>query len=374
MPVIFWVSVCLFFYIMVGYPLLLSWLAKHHSRKVIKAPFFPSVSIIVPVHNGQDYLAEKLNSLLALNYPAKYEIIVIDDGSTDKTEQIARLYAAYDVKTWKITPKSGKPTAVNFGIQFAKGDIIVLTDVRQTLDIDSLQKLTACFSDPSVGVVSGEIVIRNGDTYEKADIGLYWKLETAIRNWLSSIDSIFGANGQFYAIRRSLLVHIPETTLNDDMYLPLSAFFKGYRSIVESDAKAYDYPTSRATEFNRKVRTLAGNYQILFSYPVLGPQNRLWFHYVSYKFGRLLLPWLMILIAVSSFWLVEPLKLFVIGIQICFYLLAIFDPWIPKSGFKKLSSPARTFIVMMIAVMVALKVFFVPAKLLWKVTSVTKNL
>ena len=79
-----------------------------------------------------------------------------------------------------------------------------------------------------------------------------------------------GATGCIYAMRRELASPLPVGTLNDDMYLPLGAFFRGYRVILDDAALAFDYPTPLASEFRRKVRTLAGVYQIM------GPIRRCW--------------------------------------------------------------------------------------------------
>jgi cellulose synthase/poly-beta-1,6-N-acetylglucosamine synthase-like glycosyltransferase len=279
-------------------------------------------------------------------------------------------FASSGVRLLKV-PRGGKPAALNASIREAKGEILFLTDVRQTLDPGSLQRLVDCFADPSVGAVSGELIIRSGVSQDQADIGLYWRYESWIRDRLSALDSMFGATGPFYAIRRELAVVIPPETLLDDVYLPLAAFFRGYRLIVETRARAYDYPTSLETEFGRKVRTLAGNYQILVAYPaLLGVRNRMLFHFVSYKLGRLLLPWLLLLIAVTSCFLPAPWRIPTMVAQLAFYALAAMDRLIPAGSLlKKLSSPAHTFAVMMVAAVLALSVFFVPPQSLWKVTS-----
>jgi cellulose synthase/poly-beta-1,6-N-acetylglucosamine synthase-like glycosyltransferase len=374
MPIVFLASVAALTYILAGYPVLLGVLAQRRARPVHRAANFPSVTAIVPAHNGEHFLEAKLRSLLELDYPRELlNVIVASDGSTDRTEEIARQFASEGVELMSL-PRGGKPAALNAAIPQAAGEILLLTDVRQTLERDSLRLLTACFADPSVGVVSGELIIRDGATHAEADIGLYWRIESTIRDRLGAIDSIFGATGPFYAMRRSLAVPIPQDILLDDMYLPLSAFFRGYRLIVERRARAYDFPTSLSTEFRRKVRTLGGNYQILRAYPgLLGPQNRMWFHFLSYKFGRLLLPWLLLLTAIRSFWLPEPWRTPVIAAQACFYLIAMLDPIIPaRSSLKRISSPARTFVVMMLAAVQGLSVFFVPARSLWTVTSATK--
>jgi hypothetical protein len=130
----------------------------------------------------------------------------------------------------------------------------------------------------------------------------------------------------------------------------------------------YESMTSgrRSGEFRRKIRTLAGNYQVLKYLPqLLGPGNRMWLHFVSYKMGRLLLPYALVAMAVSSLFLDGPIGRVVGGAQVAFYLIAALDTWLPPSPVKKISSPACTFAVMMIAAICALLVFFVPAQSLW---------
>ncbi len=98
-------------------------------------------------------------------------------------------------------------------------------------------------------------------------------------------------------------------------------------------------------------------------------RNRMWLHFMSYKFGRLLLPWLLLALAISSFGLPDPWRVAVLAAQVLFYAVAALDRWIPQSSvLKRLTSPARTFVVMMAAVVCGLSVFFVPARSLWKVT------
>jgi glycosyltransferase involved in cell wall biosynthesis len=298
------------------------------------------------------------------------EIIVASDGSTDRTEEIAASFQNVGVCLLRL-PRGGKPAALNAAIPATTGEILVLTDVRQDLAPESVALLLENFADPAVGVASGELIIRHGKSQAEESIGIYWKYETFIRDRLSMVDSMFGATGPFYAIRRDLAIPIPDDMLLDDVFLPLAAFFRGYRLVMDARAKAYDYPTSLETEFRRKVRTLAGNYQILGAYPaLLGPANRMWLHFVSYKLARILLPWLLALIAIASFELPDPWRLLLLGVQALFYSLAALDVWIPaRYALKRLSSPIRMFVVMMIAAIGGLSVFVVPARKLWKVTS-----
>ncbi len=372
MPAVAAITACLLMiYVLAGYPLVLRWVTLRRPRPVRRRPIEPSVSLIIAVHNGERFLDAKLRSVLALEYAAdKLEIIVASDGSTDRTEEIAERFAAQRVSLLRL-PRGGKPAALNAAIGQARGEILVLTDVRQPLDPPSVARLVENFADPSVGVASGELLINAGASQGEADIGLYWRFETWMRDSLSSVDSMFGATGPFYAIRRSLAVTIPADTLLDDVYLPLAAYFQGYRLVMDSRARAFDGPTSLETEFRRKIRTLAGNYQILCAYPaLLGPGNRMWVHFMSYKFGRLLLPWLLLVLAVASFGLPAPWRGIMLAGQAVFYGLALADTWIFKPRLlKRFSSSAHTFVVMMIATLGGLSVFFIPPRTLWKVTS-----
>ncbi len=369
--VVFTGALCVMLYVLFIYPFFLGYWARRAERSVRRAHIRPSVSIIIAVYNGEAFLESKLRSILALDYPREQlEILVASDGSTDQTNAIAQSFASEGVRLLRL-PRGGKSAALNAAIRVALGEILVLTDVRQLLAPDSVGYLVEAFADPAVGAVSGELMIREGATHQELDIGLYWKFEKWIRKSLSAIDSIFGATGALYAIRRDLAVPIPSYILLDDMYLPLSAFFRGYRLVMDPRALVFDSATALNTEFRRKVRTLAGNYQILLAFPALmGPGNRLWVHFLSYKFGRLLLPWCLILIAASSFWLPAPWNVATLACQGLFYGIAVLDFVLPsRVPLKRISSPVRTFVTMMIAAVRGLAVFFVPARSLWKVTS-----
>ncbi len=371
-PAILIVAVCAVAagYVIAGYPLLLGLLAR--GVKPVTRVFEPrTVTVIVPVRNGGHYLRAKLESILALDYPSELlEILVVSDGSTDGTDSIAGEFAGRGVRLLRV-PAAGKPAALNAAIPQSRAEILLLTDVRQTLEPSCLRSLVACFADPSVGAVSATLRIRAGTSQAEAEIELYWRYETWIRDHLARIDSMFGATGPCYALRRSLAVPMPPETLLDDMYLPLAGFFQGYRLITDEGAIVWDFPTSRQTEFRRKVRTLAGNYQILRSYPsLLGPRNRMWLHFVSYKLARLFLPWILLAAAIASLFLPGWVRVTAVSAQTIFYLLAALDGVFPAGFFlKRLSSPARTFTSMMIAAVCGLAIFFVPPQRLWKITS-----
>jgi len=369
--VLFLALAALIAYTVGGYPLLLGWLASRYGKPVHKAWAPKRVSLILPVFNGARFLGDKLDSVLALNYPRELlEIIVVSDGSTDGTDDIARSYEDRGVRLLRV-PRGGKPAALNAGLGASTGEILLLTDARQVLHPDSLRHMAACFADPQVGVVSGDLLIREGSV-EEASVGLYWRYERRIRKLLGRLDSTLGATGPFYAIRRELAVPVPPDTLLDDVYLPLAAFFRGFRLVVEEEALAFDYPTSVKTEFGRKVRTLAGNYQLMWQCPMLlSARNRMLFHYLSYKAARLALPWMVVVLGAASFGLPPGWRAAVLASQAVFYGLAALDFLVPeRSPIRRLTAPFRTAVSLLAATACAVVVFFVPPRRLWKPTEI----
>jgi cellulose synthase/poly-beta-1,6-N-acetylglucosamine synthase-like glycosyltransferase len=372
--VLFLLSVAFCAYAVIGYPVLLGLLAKWRVRPVRKSPWPATVSVILPVHNGEAWIGAKLESILALDYPSELlEILLVLDGPTDRSQAIAAGFLGRANLKILVLPHGGKAAALNAALEQATGEILFLTDARQPLHPSSLPNLVACFADPAVGVASGELMIGKGAALEEESVGMYWKYEKWIRKQLSRLDSVMGATGCIYAMRRHLARPLPAGTLNDDMYLPLGAFFQGYRVIFEETARAYDYPTPLASEFRRKVRTLAGVYQVIGQYPaLLGPANRMWIHFFSHKLARLIMPWAMIVAALTCFGLPRPWNLWAAAAQAGGYALAFLDPWIPERfPLKRLSSPARTFVVLMVASLCAVSILFVPAQMLWKETRVS---
>ncbi len=362
-------AVVFIFYTLFGYPLLLSVLARRE-RAPIRRQFEPkSVSVLLPVHNGEAWIRPKLRSILALNYPPELiEILVVSDGSTDRTDEYVREFEPQGVKLVRI-PWSGKAVALNTLMERARGEIFFFTDVRQTLQADALRNLVACFADPSVGVASGELVILDSLGREDARVGLYWKYEKWMRKRLSRIDSIPGATGCIYAMRRELAAPLPPDCLLDDVHLPMRAFFSGHRLILDENAKAFDVPALLKTEFQRKVRTQAGVYQILLAFPhLLGPRNRMWFHFVSHKFARLLLPFALLVMGIASFWLPARWSHLSQSGQGLLYALALLDMWMSERfRLRRLSSPIRTFVTLMAAAFCASSILVLPARRFWSV-------
>ena len=362
-------------YILVGYPLLLSMVKWRTAPGVRKDPAYrPTVTAILAVHDGQDFVRAKLESLLGLDYPRQLvNILVVSDASTDATEPIVESFAGRGVSLIRA-PRGGKAAALNYALAQAEGEILFFTDVRQTLHPEALAQLVANLADPTVGAVSGELRILNPDrSGEQADLDLYWRYELWARGIHSRIHSMFSVTGCIYAMRRDLVEPIPPDTLSDDVVMPQRAFRRGYRVIFEPEAVAFDYPTAAGGEFRRKLRTLAGVWQVYARMPWLfRPGGRMHGHFLSHRFARLALPWVLLAGVVATVLLPpSPARTFLLAGEVLLPLLAACDRLVPKgSPLKRLSSPAKTFLAMNAAALLSVAVFVVRPEKLWRPTKV----
>jgi len=304
MEILFWISVVAILYTYLGYPAAVSLLARSRSRKIIKSEIRPTVSIVIACHNEQEYIERRINNLIECEYPPGLrEIIVVSDGSTDFTAEIARRYFSYGVKLFAYEDQRGKATALNIGVEIATGNIILFADARQSFEPNVIKAIVANFADPSVGAVSGELLLDGGEGSSVGEgVGLYWKYEKWIRKSESAFGSVIGATGAIYAIRRKLWKPLPENTILDDVYTPMSIALDGHRVIFEETARAHDVATESATrEFARKVRTLNGNYQLCQLMPrVLVPNNALLFQFYSHKLMRLASPMFFLILLATN--------------------------------------------------------------------------
>jgi cellulose synthase/poly-beta-1,6-N-acetylglucosamine synthase-like glycosyltransferase len=355
-----------------GYPLLLSRLPTRRAPAVRKdLSYQPSVTVVVAVHNGAHQIRAKLETLFGLDYPRHLvDIIIVSDGSTDATASIVGEYCSQGVTLIDV-PRGGKAAALNAGIPHAKGEVLFFTDVRQPLDPQALRHLAANFADPTVGAVTGELHLMKGDSGEQADMDLYWRYEIWARTRHSEIDSLFNTTGCIYAMRRSLAAPIPADTLTDDAILPLRAFFAGYRVVFDPAAIAWDWPAVSGTEFRRRFRTLAGLWQVFARVPALfSGRNRMRWHFLSHKFSRLAMPWALLFLFLATLAIPNrEARIWGLTLELLPVFLALINRFVPTgSRLKRLSSPARTFLVMNLAALAAVAVFVLPASKIWKPT------
>jgi cellulose synthase/poly-beta-1,6-N-acetylglucosamine synthase-like glycosyltransferase len=323
--VIFWISLGLISYVYIGYPCLLVLWRMVRQQGIRKSEWEPSVTIIIAAWNERSRLRQKIDNCLQLDYPRdKLQVVVSLDGPTDGSEEIVRGYADAGIEMVHTLRHNGKAAALNAATEVARGDVLVFSDARQALDPSAIRELVSNFSDDSVGVVSGELILVGDDGSDDIGSNLYWTYEKQIRALESQIHSILGATGALYAIRRELHAPIPELTILDDVAIPMRAVLRGKRAIFEPGARVYDRPYGADQEYRRKVRTLMGNYQLIALMPeILSPlRNPVFVQFISHKVGRLLVPYFLVSLLASNVLLRDGLYGFTLLIQCLFYLAA----------------------------------------------------
>jgi biofilm PGA synthesis N-glycosyltransferase PgaC len=370
----FWGAVCLILYTYAGYPLWIYLRSRLQPQPQRQGSILPTVSIILAVHNGAALLRQKIAHLLSLDYPRdRMEIEIVSDGSTDGTDDILEELRDPQVRCIRSSEHNGKAAALNLGMQTATGEILLFLDIRPWVESNALQLLLSNFADPRVGCVAGELVLRDDghDPGTKAVGGLYWRYEQWIRNCEAKVDSPLGVYGGFYAVRRELARALPEGTILDDMLQPLSVIRQGYRSVLDLRARVHDiWPKNLRGEFHRKVRTLAGNFQLLQLAPwLLSRQNRLRFELISHKLLRLFVPILLVIVLVSSALLANHSLLYTgaLTTQIVFYLLAALGAGRGIPFLMRIAGPASAFCMLNAAVVVGFYKFLFTQGPLWKI-------
>lgn len=356
-------------YTYAGYPLLLWMGAQVGLRPVHRGSILPEVSVILAIHNEEKLIAEKCRNLLAQEYPQnRLQIVVVSDGSTDGSVEQVRSLQDPRIRLVEYAPRRGKAWALNTGVAEATGGILVFVDVRQILTPDSIRRLVENFSDPEVGAVSGELQLLKEDSEFGQAMGTYWNYEKWIRRTESGIDSLCGVTGCLWAMRKHLFSPLPEGIILDDVYLPMEVVRQGYRVVFDSRAIAYDRPSKDSEdEYQRKRRTLLGNYQLLrASRWILTAEDRIRFQFVSHKVCRLLVPFSLLILLFSSLLLEGPIFRCLFFTQLGFYVLAICDRLIPTgTPLRKLSSLANFFLIAHLGAVSGLVLWLLGHKDVW---------
>jgi cellulose synthase/poly-beta-1,6-N-acetylglucosamine synthase-like glycosyltransferase len=371
--IVFWLSMIGILYTYVGYPVLMWMLARLRPRPWIVSPISPCVSVVLAVHNGAALLPRKIEHLLGLDYPGIKEIIIVSDGSTDGTvELLARQH--HPLLTIVILAEhSGKAVAINAGVAKATAEVILFVDIRPEIAPGAIQQLINNFADPKVGCVAGELILRTGshDDASAAVSGFYWRYEKWIRTCESICGSPVGVYGGFYAIRRELAVQQPAGMILDDMFQPLSIIRQGYRSVLDAHAYVYDiWPKRIGEEFHRKVRTLAGNFQLFHLAPwTLSPRNPVLFQLASHKVMRLVAPYLLVLLFISTLALSYGSLIFAAfaALQISGLIIAIVGLRYRIPVLHRVAAPASAMLVLKAAAVVGLYKFIFTRGPLWKI-------
>jgi len=260
---IFCLSLLLLLYTFAGYPLLLYLLSLVVNRDIRKYDIQPDVTIIIPVHNEEHQIGEKINNCIKIDYPEeKIKIIVVSDGSTDRTEEIVKGLNLERIRFLPILDRGGKVKAQNHAVEICDSDIIIFTDVAISTDPDCVKRIVRNFADETVGCVSCRDAIV-GEHNEGE--GNYIRYDMLVRKYTSRIGSIIGVTGGFYAVRKEIARGGWDPAFPPDFYAAIRSIQLGFRVIEDPEVRAYYKTTSRQTaEFQRKVRTINRGMHALF--------------------------------------------------------------------------------------------------------------
>jgi poly-beta-1,6-N-acetyl-D-glucosamine synthase len=269
---IFILIICTFFlyFQLIGYPLLMSrFLTRSEKRMQKDYSYQPFITILVPTYNEGKVIKKRIENLLSQNYPTeKFEIIVVDSGSTDDTEKTAREFALNypNVKFIQEGARRGKASAINLGIINSKGEINLVTDANDIFNDDALREIGPHFKDPQVGAVGGRVIISNRDNTLGSASSFYWDIESLIRRGETNLDSACTFSGEINAWRKSI-IDADKKALTEDLDMAIRIRRQGYKIFYEPEAIAYEAgPTTEKEQITQKKRTMTGTIQCFFKH------------------------------------------------------------------------------------------------------------
>lgn len=303
MKILFWTSLVVLAYSYFLYPLVLLVLPKRTLPRATRNPFSPKLSIIITAYNEEARIKTKLKNTLASLYPRELsEIIVASDASTDQTDEKVKRYEQHGARLLRSQTRRGKEYAQSLAIQASTGEILIFTDVGTTVSPDAVALMVARFADPAVGAVSSEDRLLARDD-SPAGEGIYVRYEMWLRSLESSVNSLVGLSGSFFAARREVCEDW-DTQSPSDFFIALNCVRLGYVAVSEPRAVGYYQDVAdKLKEYRRKVRTvIRGLSGVLRHQAVLNPftYGLFAFQVWSHKVMRWLVPWFLLLLFISS--------------------------------------------------------------------------
>ena len=353
----------------VGYPALALWLARGRSTNPLPATVeWDDVTVVVAARNEAGLIGARVANLLGSDYPAaRLEILVIDDGSSDATAAAALASGDPRVRVVSLLRSLGKAAALNAGMSQVTTPLTVFADARQAFSGKTITALVSAFSNARVGVAAGHLVLAGNESS-----GLYWRIESALRQAESTLGWAHAASGAIYAIRTPLFEPLPDGLLLDDVWIPLQAVKKHFRIADVPEALAVEpAAVAPAAEFKRKLRTLVGNWQLMVAAPwLLSPwHNPVFFPWLSHKLVRLLAPWALLAALIASMVSTTPWMRWALMAQLLAYTVATAALLAPRAARRvPLATAAGSFLLLNLAALLSLPQFLLRPhqSTLWK--------
>lgn len=308
LEMVFWFAVGWIVYAYAGYPvvsLLASWFVK---KPAAPRPIEPTVSLLIAAYNEEQDIEEKLENSVRLDYPRELlQIVVASDGSTDRTDDIVRAFAArspVQVVLHRVEGRVGKTGAQNSAVEVCTGEIVVFSDAASMYEPGAVRALVGHYASPEVGAVSGRYEY---EVKRETEVGLgtrlFWKLENFIKTRQSRLGTLTGASGCIYSLRRALYVPLPNHVVSD-LVEPLMVLRQGYRIAFEPAALAWEETAGGSKdELRMRIRVIVGGmFGLAWALSRIDPRRHAfaWVQLLSHKVTRWLVPVFAIVAFVAS--------------------------------------------------------------------------
>jgi poly-beta-1,6-N-acetyl-D-glucosamine synthase len=342
MLIIFFFSLSVLMYTFLGYPVILSILSALFGKMVDKKEFYPHVSLVISAYNEEKVIKQKIENSLDLDYPHEKLEIIVASESTDETNTIVRKFDENGVILYAYEKREGKRATLYRTVPLAKGEIIVFSDANAMYKYDAIKKITRNFFDKRIGCVSGKLQYLNP---EESSIGegesSYWEFEFVLKKMLSKLFSLGGGvNGSIFAIRKALYNPIDKYR-GDDFEISCRVELGGYGSVLEPEAISYEESSENSRqEFDRKVRLATWNFKssvILLTEALQKVKLLTGFILFSHRLMRYTTPLWLISIFISNVFLLNNILVYILYLQLTFYLLA-FSGFLIERINKKVNS------------------------------------
>jgi cellulose synthase/poly-beta-1,6-N-acetylglucosamine synthase-like glycosyltransferase len=320
----------------------------------------PSVTLIISAYNEERVIGQKIENALSLDYPPELlEIVVVSDGSNDRTCEIVSAFAHRGAVLRHYEGRIGKTACLNRALPLATGTIIVFSDANSTYERGALRALVHPFRSGTVGFVTGWTKYGSQEGPAAASLGLYSRLELLTKELESRLGSCIGADGAIFAIRKELFLPLRDSDIND-FVIPLSINQQGYRGVLRRDAICFEKDAGGAKgEFQRQVRITNRTIRAIMNYRRLLNPFRfgfLAFEIFSHKVCKFLVPIFLVALLITNLILAAADNFFLLALigQAFFYATAATAAFAPKGApLSRMVDAARTFVVVNAAIALA---------------------
>jgi cellulose synthase/poly-beta-1,6-N-acetylglucosamine synthase-like glycosyltransferase len=267
-----WLLVAVAFLFLARIVLLFAFARRHVSlvrKRPMEEAFAPPASIVVPAFNEAVGIEQAVQSLAASAYP-EFEIIVVDDGSTDGTaERVERLGLACVQVVRQAN--AGKPAALNRGLATARYDVVVMVDADTIFEPETLGRLVRPLQDDEVGAVSGNTKVGNRrrllGRWQHIEYVMGFNLDRRLYDVLQCMPTVPGAIGAFRRVALEQVGGVSAVTLAEDTDLTLALGRAGWRIVYAEEARAWtEAPSSLRTLWRQRFRWSYGTLQAVWKH------------------------------------------------------------------------------------------------------------